>query len=170
MKTTTQTLLFDDLATRSVVADFSADHLSSDGGVLLLRQLDRGLGVSRELAGCFHDERDPRLVEHPLHGLLSQRLYAMALGYEDLNDHTDLCRDPLLAVAVEKAEPFGRDRAWPADRGKPLASPATLNRLEISNTKSTRYHKLRHDPAADPYRPIFARCQQRLMALVPDTG
>ena len=62
MTTKTQDLLFDDLATRSVIADFSADHLSSDGGVLLLRQLDRGLGVSRELAGCFHDARDPRFV------------------------------------------------------------------------------------------------------------
>ena len=147
-KTQHQPLLFDELVGRSVVADFSAGHLSSDGGVLLLRQLDRGLGVSRELAGCFHDERDPRFVEHPLQPLLSQRLYAMALGYEDINDHTDLCRDPLLAVAVEKSDPLGLDRFQSEDRGKPLASPSTLNRMEISNTKSTRYHKLRHDPAA----------------------
>jgi len=148
MKTQSQTLLFDDLADRSVVADFSAGHLSSDGGLLLLRQLDRGLGVSRELAGCFHDARDPRFVEHPLQPLISQRLYAMALGYEDLNDHTDLRRDPLLAVAVEKADPLGNYRLHPEDRGKPLAAPSTLNRMEISNSKSTRYHKLQHDPIA----------------------
>ena len=139
---------FSELHGRQVVADFSAGHLSSDGGVLLLRQIDRGLGVSRELAGCFHDARDPRFVEHPLPSLLSQRLYALALGYEDLNDHNDLRCDPLLAVAVDKADPLGRDRVLPENRGKPLAAPSTLNRLEISNSKSTRYHKLRHDPAA----------------------
>ena len=148
MKTQPQPLLFDDLGGRSVVADFSAGHLSSDAGVLLLRQLDRGLGISRELAACFHDTRDPRFVEHPLQALISQRLYAMALGYEDLNDHTDLRRDPLLAVAVEKSDPLELDRRLPEDRGHPLASPSTLNRLEISNSKSTRYHKLQHDPAA----------------------
>lgn len=148
MKTQSQIMLFDDLADRSVVADFSAGHLSTDGGVLLLRQLDRGLGVSRELAACFHDERDPRFVEHPLQQLISQRLYAMALGYEDINDHADLRRDPLLAVAVEKSDPIGNCRFHPEDRGKPLAAPSTLNRMEISNTKSTRYHKLQHDPAA----------------------
>ena len=75
-------------------------------------------------------------------------MYAQALGYEDLNDHADLRRDPLLAVAVEKSDPLGNDRCHPEDRGHPLAAPSTLNRLEISNTKSTRYHKLRHDPAA----------------------
>jgi hypothetical protein len=139
---------FSELHGRQVVADFSAGHLSSDGGVLFLRQIDRGLGVSRELAGCFHDARDPRFVEHLLPALLSQRLYALALGYEDLNDHADLRRDPLLAVAVEKPDPLGRDRAGQRDRGKPLAAASTLNRLEISNSKSTRYHKLQHDPLA----------------------
>lgn len=148
MTTQSQTLLFDDLVNRAVVADFSAGHLSSDGGVLLLRQLDRGLGLSRELAGCFHDTRDPRFVEHPLQPLLAQRLYALALGYEDLNDHADLRLDPLLAVAVEKDDPLGNARFHPEDRGKPLAAPSTLNRMEISNSKSTRYHKLQHDPAA----------------------
>jgi hypothetical protein len=116
--------------------------------VLLLRQIDRGLGVTRELAGCFCDARDPRFVEHRLPSLLSQRLYAQALGYEDLNDHAELRRDPLLAVAVENADPLGAHRLLPQDRGQPLAAPSTLNRLEISNTKSTRYHKLQHDPAA----------------------
>ena len=141
-------LEFSALHGRQVVADFSAAHLSSDGGVLLLRQIDRGLGVSRELAACFRDTRDPRFVEHRLPALLAQRLYALALGYEDLNDHADLRRDPLLAVAVEKSDPLGLDRLLPQDRGKPLAAPATLNRLEISNNKATRYHKLQHDPAA----------------------
>jgi len=139
---------FSDLHGRQVVADFSAGHLSSDGGALFLRQIDRGLGVSRALAACFHDTRDPRFVEHRLPHLIAQRLYALALGYEDLNDHADLRRDPLLAVAVEKADPLGQDRWLPEDRGHPLAAPSTLNRLEISNSKSSRYHKLPHDPAA----------------------
>jgi hypothetical protein len=141
-------LEFSELHGRRVQADFSAGYLSSDGGVLFLRQIDRGLGVSRELAACFHDARDPRFVEHLLPALLAQRLYAMALGYEDLNDHVQLRRDPLLAVAVEKNDPLGQDRLLPQDRGNPLAAPSTLNRLEISNIKSTRYHKLQHDPPA----------------------
>lgn len=141
-------LAFSELHGRQVVADFSAGHLSSDGGALLLRQLDRGLGVSRFLAGGFHDRRDARFVEHPLRALLAQRLYALALGYEDLNDHTALRRDPLLAAAVESPDPLGQTRLLPEDRGNPLAAPATLNRLELSNNKSSRYHKLQHDPAA----------------------
>lgn len=146
MNTTIPSLRFDDLAPRQVVADFSAGHLSSDGGLLLLRQIDRGLGVTRELASCFIDRRDPRWVEHPLRGLLAQRLYAQALGYEDLNDQDALRQDPLLAVAVDRLEP--RHRTQPAAGTKPLAAPATLNRLELSNSKSSRYHKLAHDPAA----------------------
>lgn len=141
-------MAFSELHGRQVVADFSAGHLSSDGGVLLLRQLDHGLGVSRLLAGCFQDQRDARFVEHPLRTLLAQRLYALALGYEDLNDHTELRRDPLLATAVECPDPLGHTRLLPQDRGHPLAAPATLNRLELSNSKSSRYHKLRHDPQA----------------------
>ena len=70
-----QPLLFQDLGTRKVVADFSGGTLSSDGGVLLLRQVDRGLGLSRRLAGCFYDLRDQTFVVHELEQLLSQRLY-----------------------------------------------------------------------------------------------
>jgi hypothetical protein len=78
--------------------------------------------------------------------LLAQRLYGMALGYEDLNDHELLRRDPLLAAACEKRDPLGQDRILPQFRGAALASAATLNRLELSNAQSTRAHKLRHDP------------------------
>jgi hypothetical protein len=148
MSTTTQALLFDDAAYRTIVADFSAGHLTSDAGLLLLRQIDHGLGVSRELAACFHDQRDPRFVVHPVAPLLAQRLYALACGYEDLNDHADLRRDPLLAVAIDHPHAPGSALARGADRELPLAAPSTLNRLEISNSKSTRYHKLRHDPRA----------------------
>jgi len=94
-----QPLLFQDLGPRKVVADFSGGTLSSDAGVLLLRQVDRGMGVSRTLAGCFYDLRDKTFVVHELEQLLSQRLYGLALGYEDINDHQTLRLDPLLAVA-----------------------------------------------------------------------
>ena len=143
-----QPLLFADLGARQVVADFSAGDLSSDGGVLLLRQVDHGLGLSRTLATCFRDTRDARYVDHSLPQLLAQRLYGLALGYEDLNDHAFLRRDPLLATACDKLDPLGRDRFNPAFRGAALAAPCTLNRLELSNNKSTRCHKLAHDPAA----------------------
>src|SRR5690349_24687068 len=82
-----QSLLFQDLGPRKVVADFSGGTLSSDGGVLLLRQVDRGLGVCRSLAGCFEDLRDGRWVDHHVEHLLAQRIYGLALGYEDINDH-----------------------------------------------------------------------------------
>lgn len=137
-------LLFQDLGPRKVVADFSGGHLSSDGGVLLVRQIDQGLGVSHALAQCFSGQRDQRYVDHALEGLIAQRLHALTLGYEDLNDHATLRLDPLLAVAAGKTDPFGLDRL--RDKGHALAAPSTLNRLELSNSKSTRYHKLSHDP------------------------
>jgi len=140
-------MLFQDLGPRKVVADFSGGTLSSDGGVLLLRQVDQQLGLSRALAGCFHDQRDPHFVDHSLPQLLAQRLYGLALGYEDLNDHNELRRDPLLATACEKKDPWGQDRFNPAHRGIALAGASTLNRLELSNNQATRGHKLPHDPA-----------------------
>src|SRR5690606_7931524 len=121
--------------------------LSTDGGLPLLRQLDAGLGLTRTLAGCFRDQRDQRFVDHSMRQLLAQRIYGLALGYEDLNDHEHLRRDPLLATACDKADPLGQDRFNPQDRGVALAAPSTLNRLELSNNKLTRCHKLPHDPA-----------------------
>ena len=142
-----QPLLFDDLGPRQVVADFSGGYLSSDGGALLLRQIDRGLGLTRTLAEAFTDRRDPRYCDHRLTELLSQRLCAPALGYEDGNDHNTLRHDPLLAVACDKADPLGRDRSHPAAAGVALAGSATLNRLELGNHRHDRTHKITHDPA-----------------------
>ena len=141
-----QALLFQDLGPRKVVADFSGGNLSSDGGVLLLREVDHNLGLTLELASCFCDLRDPRFVDHWVEQLLSQRIYGVALGYEDLNDHERLRLDPLLATACDKEDPLGRDRFNPADRGIALAGASTLNRLELSNNKQSRCHKLPHDP------------------------
>jgi Transposase DDE domain group 1 len=144
MSSSQQSLFFDDLGCRRVQADFSGGHLSSDGGVLFLRQIDRGLGVSRTLASCFMDRRNQVFVDHKVEELLAQRLHGLALGYEDLNDHDTLRLDPLLAVAAGKLDPLGEDRLQ--DQGHALAAPSTLNRLELSNNKSTRYHKIAHDP------------------------
>ena len=142
-----QPFLFDDLGPRRVQADFSGGILSSDAGALLLRQVDNNLGLTAELAQCFCDARNPVWVDHSVQELLCQRLFGMALGYEDLNDHQRLRLDPLLAVACGKTDPLGEQRFFPQHRGIALASPSTLNRLELSNNKDTRCHKLPHDPA-----------------------
>jgi hypothetical protein len=139
-------LLFNDLGPRKLEVDFSGGHLSSDGGLLLLRQIDEGLGISRALACCFSDYRDPRFTEHSVRELLAQRLLGLAAGYEDLNDHNQLRLDPLFAAAVGKTDPLGMDRAQP-NHGKALAGASTLNRFELGNNKNTRCHKIRADSA-----------------------
>jgi hypothetical protein len=141
-----QPLLFQDLGSRQVVGDFSGGTLSSDGGALLLRQIDRGLGLTRSLADCFYDLRKSELVDHQVDQLLSQRIYGIALGYEDINDHERLRLDPLLAASCEKLDPLGQDRKRSDFRGAALAAPSTLNRLELSNNRDTQAHKLPHDP------------------------
>lgn len=144
----TEELLFQDLGRRKVVADFAGGHLSSDGGALLLRQVDEALGLSRKLATCFVDGRDPDLIEHSLPQLLAQRIVGIALGYEDLNDHHHLRRDPLLAAAVGKEDLLGQDRRRHDQRGLALASPATLNRLELGAQFADGYRKIQPDQAA----------------------
>jgi hypothetical protein len=141
-----QPFLFDDLGSRQVAADFSGGHISSDGGALLLRQLDSSLGLTRKLASCFSDHRDQKFVEHSLPQLLAQRVLGIALGYEDLNDHDTMRRDPLLAVAAGKEDPLGLDRRHEEDKGYALASDTTLNRLELGNNKKSRAHKIQANP------------------------
>ncbi len=154
-----QPLLFNCLGSRQVVTDFSAGHLSSDGGMLLLRQIDEGLGLSGSLAGCFRDLRNPLLIEHSVRELVAQRLLGLAAGYEDLNDHNLLRLDPLFAVAVGKEDPLGTERA-PQDQGKALASASTLNRLELGNNKNTRCHKIspNHEAIEDTLLRMGVRC------------
>jgi hypothetical protein len=139
-----QPLLFQELGSRKVVSDFSGGTLSSDGGVLLVRQVDGRMGLTKALAQCFTDRRDQVFIDHSVQELVTQRVYGMALGYEDINDHDVLRLDPLMAVACEKRDPNGMDRLH--QKGVALAASSTLNRLELSNNKTTRYHKLSHDP------------------------
>src|SRR4051794_35655357 len=130
---------------RQVLADFAGGDISSDGGALLLRETERLTGVVRQFAACFTDHRNPDLTEHTVEELIAQRIYGLALGHEDLNDHDDLRRDPLLATVVGKPDPTGQDRQRPRDRGKALAGKSTLNRLELTPVgadKADRYKKI----------------------------
>src|SRR5512143_2983137 len=120
---------FSMLGPRQVLADFDGGDISSAGGALLLRRTEQLTDVIRQFAACFTDHRDPDLVEHTVEELVAQRVYALALGYEDLNDHDDLRRDLLLAAVVGKTDPSGRTRQRRRDRGKALAGKSTLNRL-----------------------------------------
>src|SRR5947209_5787363 len=124
--------LFQDLGARAVVARFDGGTITSDGGGLLLREVEAKFRFVEQFARCFTDHRDPELVEHTLPELLKQRVFGLCLGYEDLNDHDRLRHGPLLAVLAGKDDPLGHDRLDPADRGKPLAGKSTLNRLELT--------------------------------------
>ena len=116
---------------RRVVAGFDGGAMTSDGGGLLLRETDRRLNLLPRLAECFLDGRSPLLVKHPVAQLVAQRVYGLALGYEDLNDHEQLRQDPLLRVMAGKAE-----------MDEPLAGKSTLNRLELSDGTPDRYKKI----------------------------
>ncbi len=115
-----------------MTARFDGGAITSDAGGLLLREVEARTGILRRFAACFTDHRDPDLVEHTVYELIAQRVFALALGYEDLNDHDALRHDPLLAVLVGKSDPAGRERRQRQDRGKSLAGKSTLNRLEMT--------------------------------------
>jgi hypothetical protein len=136
---------FHGLGRREIVAKFDGGQISSDGGGLLLREVERRTGILQQLSEQFTDYRDPDAIEHSVSDLVSQRVYGLALGYEDLNDHGQLRLDPLLAVLVGKQDPTGEARVRARDRGKALASASTLNRLELTPwhaTAESRYKKI----------------------------
>jgi Transposase DDE domain group 1 len=126
---------------REVVAAFDGGAMTSDAGALLLGATDRAIGMMERLATCFHDERRQDLIEHEVVTLLGQRVFGIALGYEDLNDHDELRHDPMMAVLAGKLEARRDDCA-------PVAGKSTLNRLELSCLEPTRYHKISHNPIA----------------------
>ena len=126
---------------RSVEAAFDAGLVTSDAGALLLGATDRAIGMMDRLAACFHDERRAGLIEHEVATLVGQRVFGIALGYEDLNDHDALRHDPMMAVLAGKLEARREDCA-------PVAGKSTLNRLELSKLETTRYHKISHNPVA----------------------
>src|SRR5215469_3739545 len=132
---------FGTVAGRTVEAAFNGGLVTSDAGALLLKATDEAIGLIDRFAGCFHDERCPELIEHEVATLVGQRVFGIALGYEDLNDHDDLRHDPIMAVLAGKLTARREECA-------PVAGKSTLNRLELSRLEPTRYHKISHNPAA----------------------
>jgi hypothetical protein len=126
---------------RPVEAGFDGGLVTSDAGALLLGATDRAIGVVDRFAACFHDERCAELIEHEVTTLVGQRVFAIALGYEDLNDHDELRHDPMMAILAGKLAARREDCA-------PVAGKSTLNRLELSKLAPTRYHKISHNPVA----------------------
>src|ERR1700688_4805248 len=131
---------FAPLGRREVVANFEGGTITSDAGALLLGATERAIGMVDRFAACFVDHRSQELIEHRVSTLVGQRVFGIALGYEDLNDHDELRRDPVMAVLAGK---LAARRANCA----PVAGKSTLNRLKLSRAEATRYHKIAHDPA-----------------------
>jgi len=126
---------------RDVVAAFDGGAITSDAGALLLGATDRAIELMDRLAVCFHDVRRQDLIEHEVVTLVGQRVFGIALGYEDLSDHDELRHDPMMAVLAGKLEARREECA-------PVAGKSTLNRLELSRLEPTRYHKISHNPIA----------------------
>lgn len=120
------------LGGRELVWRFDGGDITSDGGALVLQKLEARTGIVRRFAACFTDYRNPQQIEHPLLDLVTQRVFGLALGYEDLNDHDELRGDPMLAVALGKNDVKGEHRRRAQDQGKALAGKSTLNRLELT--------------------------------------
>src|SRR5690606_34824023 len=138
---TTEQFTFAPVERRAVVAGFDGGTITSDAGGLLLGLTDRAIGLIERFARCFEDSRSPELIEHEVKTLVGQRVLALALGYEDLNDHDELRHDPVMAVLAGKLTARRRDCA-------PVAGKSTLNRLELSTAMPTLYHKVSHEAAA----------------------
>jgi Transposase DDE domain group 1 len=133
---------FEAVERRSVVAGFDGGNITSNAGGLLLGQVDRGLGLVRRFAQCFRDRRDLRYVEHQVETLVGQRIFGLVLGYEDLNDHDELRKDPAFTVLAGKLKPVLRSGC------EALAGKSTLNRLEHTPKRhGSKYHKIDCDGA-----------------------
>src|SRR5256886_7299458 len=131
---------FHPLKRLEIRAQFDGGAISTDGGGLLLREVEKRIGMLRQFASCFTDYRNPDLIEHTVEELVAQRVYGLALGYEDLNDHEELRNDPLLRVLAGRR-----------DLDAPLAGKSTLNRLELTPMGSPyaeRYNKISYSPEA----------------------
>jgi len=140
---TTEPLLFSSLKRKNIQADFHGGKLTSDGGALLLREMDRSLGLIDALNGCIRDPRHPFYTVHSQRTLLAQRVLGIAQGYEDLNDHQSLREDPLFQVLCERG----------IQEDLPLASPSTLCRLE------NRVDRKALAPIAEVFVETFIRSQ-----------
>jgi len=142
---------FHQLGRRAVIGRFDGGKISSDAGGVLLREVEKRTEILKRLAGCFRDYRNEDRIEHTVGSLIRQRVYGIALGYEDLNDHDSLRHDVVMGLLSEKQQPSGTDRLREKDQGKAIAGKSTLNRLELTpedaNEKS-RYKKIVADGGA----------------------
>ena len=134
----------DRLNGREVIANFDGGSITSDAGIVLLSELDEKLEITSRFASCFQDHRSSSYVHYPVHRLLAQRIYAIALGYEDVNDHDKLRNDPALAIALDRISHINPSQEI-------IAGKSTINRLEycpeeILDQSKSRYHKIEHQP------------------------
>jgi hypothetical protein len=143
---------FAPVARRAVVAAFDGGALTSDAGALLLGATDQAIGLVKRFAGCFFDQRCPGLIEHEVATLVGQRVFGIALGYEDLVDHDELRHDPMMAILAGKLSARRADCA-------PVAGKSTLNRLELSRPLPDKHHRISYDAAADD--PLHGRQEGR---------
>jgi hypothetical protein len=133
---------FEGLERRKVMAAFDGGAITSDAGALLLRHTDKAIGLFGRVAGCFKDNRNPKFTVHQVRTLVAQRIAGIALGYEDVDDHDTLRKDPVLGLLSGYLTPKQRDC-------EVLAGKSTLNRLELApDGAPTRYHKISHDSRA----------------------
>ena len=143
---TTEKMEFQQLGRRRVIGRFDGGKISSDAGGVLLREVESRLHILKRLArDCFRDYRDEERIEHTVESLIRQRVYGIALGYEDLNDHDRLRHDVVMGLLSEKRDPSGKDRVREQDQGKAIAGKSTLNRLELTSedaNEKSRYKKI----------------------------
>src|SRR5262245_66332746 len=141
---------------RLVAAEFDGGKITSDAGALLLGASDRAIKLIDRLAGCFTDSRSPEQVEHTVATMIGQRVFGIALGYEDVVDHDTLRHDPMMAVLAGKLTARRKNCA-------PVAGKSTLNRLELGKAQPTPYHKIGHDPLSIEalFVDLFLEAQRR---------
>ena len=130
------------LHSRDIIAKFDGGNITSDSGAFLLREVEKRTHILKRLSDCLTDYRNPKLIEHTVEALIKQRVFGIAMGYEDLNDHERLRQDPFLGFLCEKQDPTGSDRCMERDKGKASAGKSTLNRLELGAVTTNRYKKI----------------------------
>ncbi len=131
---------------REILVNFDGGNITSDAGIVLISELDEKLGITASFAECFQDYRHPSYIDYPIKRLLAQRVYAILLGYEDVNDHDKLRHDPALAIALDKISGIEANQSA-------VAGKSTINRLEycpdlIIDQSKSRYHKIEHQPSS----------------------
>ena len=131
-KNTTKNLEFQKHGKKEIVGNWEGGTLTVNAGGLLLREVEKKVGIVKKYSNCFIDHRDPKRIEHSVYELLCQRIFGLCLGYEDLNDHDELMKEEFWALLVGKEDLSGQNRRRAQDKGKALAGRSSLSRLERS--------------------------------------